>query len=701
MGEPSATHLHRVGIDTGGTFTDIVAVNNRTGEMTVTKVPSTPDNPARGLVDGVASIRDAIGAADADIAALCHGTTLATNALLEDRFMALGLITTRGFRHVLEIARQSVPEGYGNSYFWVKPERIVPLSMVREIDERLTYEGAVLRPLDEASVFEAADFFRRRGVTAIGVCLLHAYANPGHEQEVRRILIDTLPGVDISISSDVLPEYREYERTVTTLVDAFIKPKMNKYMGDIRRFLPETLRQKPFLVMKSNGGVAGVEAVRERPIMTALSGPAAGALGAAVFSKLAGFPRVVTLDAGGTSTDLCLVEDGEPHLTTTGSIGRFPVKVSMIDIVSVGTGGGSIAWRNREGRLAVGPRSAGAKPGPMCYPDGGSEPTITDANIVLGRLPAGLIGGGIPLDAEPARDGMRALGRDLGMDGGPEEIAAGIIEVANWSQANAIRQLIVRRGIAAGDLALMSFGGSGPAQSAEVMDLIGFQATIVPVNPGNVSAFGLLAVDWRTDHVVTKVMRDDDADPETIGAQFTRLEAEAGVTLDRDGVARDARRLIRYIDARYEGQADELRVPVPPGAVDQVFVSRALDAFHDAHEQLYGYAYRGDQHVEIINLAVSGFGRITRPDLHPRDTGGGTRAVPAGERKVYFRELGGFVEAPVYDRSQLPAGAEITGPAIIEEFGSTTVLFDGQSLTTDGYGTFIIRPKGYAGKEGT
>lgn len=699
MGEPSATPSYRVGIDTGGTFTDIVAVNNRTGEMTVTKVPSTPDNPARGLVDGIASIRDAVGIADADIAALCHGTTVATNALLEDRFMSLGLITTQGFRHVLEIARQSVPEGYGNSYFWVKPDRIVPLGLVREIDERLTYEGSVLRPLDEGSVIEAADFFRRQGVIAIGVCLLHAYANPDHEREVRRILIDALPGVDISISSDVLPEYREYERTVTTLVDAFVKPKMNTYMRDVRRFLPETLRQKPFLVMKSNGGVAGVDLVRERPIMTALSGPAAGALGAAVFSELAGFPRVVTLDAGGTSTDLCLVEDSKPHLTTTGSIGRFPVRLPMIDIVSVGTGGGSIAWRNPEGRLAVGPRSAGAKPGPMCYPEGGSESTITDANIVLGRLPPTLIGGGIRLDSDRAFDGIRALGRELGMDGGPEEIAAGIIDVANWSQANAIRQLIVRRGIAAGDLALMSFGGSGPAQSAEVMNLIGFQATIVPLNPGNVSAFGLLAVDWRTDHVITRVMRDDDAD--TIGAEFTRLEAEAGATLDRDGVTGDGRRLMRYIDARYEGQADELRVVVPPGAVDKALVGHALDTFHDAHERFYGYAYRGEQHVEIINLAVSGFGRITRPALRSSKIEGGSGAAPVGEREVYFRELGGYVDAPIYDRSLLPSGAQITGPAIIEEFGSTTVLFDGQKLTTDGYGTIIIRPKGYASEEGT
>ncbi len=695
MGEMTSTPLYRVGIDIGGTFTDIVTVNNETGEIAATKVPSTPDNPALGLVTGVEAIARTVGIKDSEIGALCHGTTVATNALLEDRFLSLGLIVTRGFRHVLEIARQSVPEGYGNSYFWVKPDRIVPLHRVREVDERLIFDGGVLRPLDEDSVREAAEFFKRKGVTAIGVCLIHSYANPSHEQQVRDIVSEILPEVEISISSDVLPEYREYERTVTTLVDAFVKPKMNKYLGDIHSLLPDTLREKPFLVMKSNGGVAGVELVRERPITTALSGPAAGALGAAMFAELAGFPRVVTLDAGGTSTDLCLVENGEPHLTTTGSIGRFPVRLPMIDIVTVGTGGGSIAWKNPEGRMAVGPKSAGAQPGPLCYPDGGDQPTITDANLVLGRIPPSLIGGGIALDVDRARDGIKKLGRELAMDAGPEEIADGIIEVANWNQANAIRQLIVRRGIAAGNLALMSFGGSGPAQSAAVMDLTGFMATIVPLNPGNVSAFGLLAVDWRTDHVVTKVMREDKADPKAMAAEYTRLEAQAAVTRERDGVAKNEMRLVRYIDARYEGQADELRVPVGAGAVDQAFVAGALDAFHDAHQRLYGYAYRGQQFVEIINLAVSGFGQIKRPDLRPQNADEGAKAEPKCTRQVYFSDLGGFVETAIYDRVQLPALSGITGPAVIEEFGSTTVLFDGQSLTIDRYGTFIIRPRNY------
>ena len=683
----------RIGIDTGGTFTDIVAVDRASGAVSATKVPSTPDNPARALVQGVAAISDIVGAEPADVAALCHGTTVATNAMLEDRFGALGLIVTAGFRHVLEIARQSVPEGYGNSYFWVKPDRIVPLSLVREVAERLDHRGAVVRPLDEASVREAARFFARKKVRSIGVCLLHAYANPAHEARVRDILSDEIGGVFVSVSHEVLPEYREYERTVTTLVDAFVKPHMNKYLADIHALLEPAHKERPFVVMKSNGGIAGVEQIRAKPIVTALSGPAAGALGAATVADKAGFKMVVTLDAGGTSTDLCLVEDGRPHLTTTGSIGRYPVKLPMIDIVTIGTGGGSIAWRNPEGRLAVGPKSAGAAPGPMCYPNGGDAPTLTDAYLVLGRIPPALIGGAIALDAERAREGMRRLGEELGLDAEPAAVASGIVEVANWNQANAIRQLIVRRGVAAGELALMSFGGSGPVQSAAVMDLVGLDATIVPPDPGNVSAFGLLAGDWRTDHVVTRVMFESAIDRDRLAGEFARLEDEAKEALLRDGVAVERTRLERYIDVRYEGQADELRIDVPGGAVDEAFVGAVLDAFHQAHERYYGYAYRGEQPVEIVNLAVSGFGAVERPKRATLDRSGDAARALKGRRQVYFETMDGFQETPIYERRRLRGGAHLDGPAVIEEFGSTTVIFPGQAATVDDHGTLIIRAR--------
>jgi N-methylhydantoinase A len=679
----------RVGIDTGGTFTDIVCVDASSGAMRVTKVASTPSNPAIGLVHGVKSIL-----ADApldDLAGLAHGTTVATNALLQGEIAGLGLIVTEGFRHILEIARQAVPEGYGNSYFWVKPERIVPLRHVREVGGRFNFLGEELRPLDEASIRAAAQFFRRQGITTIGVCLLHSYANAAHERRVAGILAEDYPDCIVSLSCDVLPEYREYERAVTTLVDAFVKPHMSRYLKRIHDELGPGLRDKPFLVMQSSGGVASPEQVMRKPITTALSGPAAGAIGSAVIAEVAGFPDLVTLDAGGTSTDLCLIENAKPSVTNGGAVGRFPVRVPMIDIKTIGTGGGSIAWITREGHLKVGPRSAGAEPGPMCYPNGGQEPTITDANLVLGRIPPALIGGGICLNVARSRDGIAELASRLPGSMTPEQLAEGIIEIANWDQANAIRQMTIQRGIDPRKFALLSFGGSGPAQSPAVMDLIGMKACIVPPNPGNLSAFGLLAVDWRTDHIVTKVTHEDSIDVTTVADIYQNLERDAVATLERDGIARGRIRLAREADVRYAGQSMEVRVPAPAGEVDAAFIAGTVEAFHGAHLKAFGYNYAGRQKVEIVNFCVSGFGMIERPAI-PK-LGVATGAQPrCGNRPVYFG--GSFRDTPIYDRSTLPAGFRLDGPAVVEEFGSTTVVFPGQWLDVEERGILIVQRAG-------
>ncbi len=563
----------RIGIDTGGTFTDIVCVDSASGTMQVTKVASTPSNPAVGLVRGVEAILAASGASPDDLAGLAHGTTVATNALLQGEIAGLGLIVTEGFRHILEIARQAVPEGYGNSYFWVKPDRIVPLRFVREAGGRLNFRGEELRPLDETSIRTAARFFRAQGIKSVGVCLLHSYANPAHERRVAEIVAEEYPDCIVSLSCDVLPEYREYERAVTTLVDAFVKPHMGRYLARIRDELGPALREKPFLVMQSSGGVASPDQVMRKPITTALSGPAAGALGSAVIAEMAGFPNVVTLDAGGTSTDLCLIERAKPHVTNGGAVGPFPVRIPMIDIETIGTGGGSIAWITREGHLKVGPRSAGAEPGPMCYPNGGSEPTITDANLVMGRIPPALIGGGIRLNIERARTGIAELAARLPGNMSAEQLAEGIIEIANWNQANAIRQMTIQRGIDPREFALLSFGGSGPAQSPAVMELIGMKACIVPPNPGNLSAFGLLAVDWRTDRIVTKVMHEDAIATATVADIYAGLEADAIDALERDGIERPRIRLVREADVRYAGQSMEVRVPAPSGPIDGGFIA--------------------------------------------------------------------------------------------------------------------------------
>ena len=681
----------RIGIDTGGTFTDIVAVDGRTGRMLVTKVASTPANPAIGLVNGVREILGHAGSAPTDVATLSHGTTVATNALLQGSIDALGLVVTAGFRHILEIARQAVPDGYGNYYFWVKPERLVPLHLVREVGERLDFRGEVLRPLDVGSVREAARFFKRRGVKAVGVCLIHSYANPAHERRVREILREEYPELVVSLSCDVLPEYREYERAVTTLVDAFVKPHMAVYLRRIRDELGTDLGGRPFLVMQSSGGVLSADQVADKPITTALSGPAAGALGSSVIAKVAGFDDVVTLDAGGTSTDICLIEGGEPHLTNGASIGPFPVRIPMIDIQTIGTGGGSIAWISREGHLKVGPRSAGAVPGPMCYPAGGSEPTITDANLVLGRIPPALIGGGIRLDAGRARAGIEALGRRLGKPLGVEALAEGIIEIANWNQANCIRQMTIQKGIDPRRFALLSFGGAGPAQSPAVMRLLGMKCCLVPFNPGNLSAFGLLAVDWRTDHIATRVTHEDAIRADALAEIFGRLEREAVATLARDGIDPSRSRTVREADLRYVGQSMEVRVAAPGGAIDGESVKRLLAAFHAAHRKSFGYDYAGKQKVELVNCCVSGFGVIERPALPTLDARPGATPARKHARPVFLD--GSWLDTPVYDRAVLPAGHRLDGPAVIEEFGSTTVVWPGQSLEVDPHGILIVREK--------
>ena len=695
-------HL-RIGIDTGGTFTDVVAIDETTGEILTTKTASTPHDPSIGVLDGIRKIlRLTNGGASASstprptVGAVSHGTTVATNALLQERFPGLGLITTQGFRHVLEIARQAVPRGYGNSYFWVKPERIVPLHLVREIPERLNFRGEVLRPFDEAEAAEVARWFRSLGVDSIGVSFIHAYANPEHERRMRAVLEREHPGAHVSISSEVLPEYREYERTVTTLVDAFVKSRVSAYVGAIRARLDTELEPGvPFYVMKSNGGVISAREVAAQPITTILSGPAAGALGASLLARAAGYDRVLTADAGGTSTDVCLVEHGVPGLTTDGAVGRFPVKVPMIDIVTVGAGGGSIAWIAPDGGLKVGPRSAGADPGPLCYARGGTEPTATDAHLLLGRIPPGLLGGEIPLEIEPAREGITALAAQLDLP--PMRVAEGILEIAAWNQANAIQQVSVKRGLDPRDYTLVAFGGSGPLLAGRLVDLLHLQAALIPLSPGNVSAFGLLTVDLKNDYVQTFVQRHDRLDHAMVNTYLARLEALARAALAAEGFAAHEMRIERSADLRYFGQAWEVAVELPPGVIDERSAAVAADRFHDAHEQRYGYSYRrpadrgtaGRQRMEWVNLRVTGIGPIARPRLRELPPGDGRPArALSGRRPVVFSER--TVECSVYERTRLAPGDSVSGPVIIEEFGATTVVYPGQRVATDRFGNLIL-----------
>jgi N-methylhydantoinase A len=659
-----------VGIDTGGTFTDLVSIDDE-GNFSRLKVPSTPGDPARALIEGLGRTLAAGGAGRLE--AVAHGTTVATNAMLEQRFQSLALVTTRGFRHVLEIARQSVPSGYGNSYFWVKPDRIVPLERVREVTERLDYRGQVITPLDEDDARACAQWLRETGVSVAGVCLLHSYANPAHERRLREILLEEHPDLVLSISSEVWPEYREYERTVTTLVDAFVKPHVSGYLGRAAERLREDAPGVPLLIMKSNGGVMPAAAVAQRPISTALSGPAAGALGASWLAQQAGFQRVITIDTGGTSTDVCLVEGAEPHLTREGRIGPFPVRVPMIDIVSVGTGGGSIAWVGPEGGLRVGPRSAGADPGPMAYGRGGDQPTVTDAALYLGSLPESLVGGEVRLRRDLAARGIERIGELLGI--GAQAAAEGILELSAHNQANAVLQLTVKRGIDPAGDTLVAFGGAGPLQACDIAAILGLETVLIPPAPGNVSAFGLLAVDLKDDYVTTLVRRHDEVDAEEVGETFARLEAGALASLRAQGVGQERIRLVRAVDVRYLGEAHEISIDAGRPFDPQLVV----ESFHDAHERVYGYAYREGEVVEFVNWKVTGVGMIERPPLKPPPGGAAAQVQPAAAGPSRYR------------RDELPAGFQGRGPMIVDEYGSTTVVHPDFDFEVDRFGNLVLR----------
>jgi N-methylhydantoinase A len=685
----------RIGVDTGGTFTDVVALDEATGRTAATKTPSTPADPSEGFMAGIAKVLALLDAGPGDVAAVSHGTTVATNQLLEGRVSQLGFVTTEGFEHVLEIARQSVPDGYGNSYFWVKPPRIVPADRVRGVGGRLDADGREVRAFDRESARLAARSLREAGVESVGVCFLHSYANPDHELAMREVLREEFPEAVVSLSCEVLPEYREYERSMTTLVDAAVKPTVARYVQRIRDRLDALTGDRvPFHVMKSNGGVLSADEVVNQPVTTVLSGPAAGALGAALIAARAGFDRVLTLDGGGTSTDVAVVLSGEPSVTTEGSVGAFPSKIPMIDVVTVGAGGGSTAWLPPEGALKVGPRSAGADPGPLCYGRGGGEPTVTDAHLVLGRIPGGLLGGEIPLDPGAARAGLAVLGGRLGM--GVEQLAAGILEISAWNQANALRQVTVKRGLDVRDFVLTAFGGSGALLACRLVDILGLRGVLVPPEPGNVSAFGLLTVDVRNDYVQTHVRRHSALDPGHVRALLTELQAKAAGSLAAEGFAPGEHVYRRTADLRYYGQAFEVRVPVPDGPLDAAAADSVADSFHTAHHALYGYSFRGDprQQVEWVNLRVTGIGPIRRPataELDERPTAG--KPEPAGHRDVWFED-DGPVRTPVYARDELRAGDEFTGPAVVEEYGSTVPVHPGFAARVDRGGNLILTREG-------
>ena len=675
-----------IAIDTGGTFTDVVAIDPETGALTAIKTPSTPADPSVALVEGVRKVLVAAGRSEDDVGLLLHGSTVATNAVLEHKFAGLGLIVTRGFRHMIEIARQSVPDGYGNSFFWVKPPRLVPLHLVREAPGRLRYDGSELEPLDEAATLRAVRDLVEDGVRQVAVCLLHSYANDAHERRVGALIAEHFPQLHVSLSSVVLPEYREYERAMTTLVDVMVKPYCRTYLASAAEKVAAMAGPIPFLIMQSNGGMATHKAAGEKPVTMLLSGPAGGVLGSIHMAALAGFKDILTIDVGGTSTDVALIENLTPRYTSESMVESYPVKTPMLDIVTVGSGGGSIAWVDDYGRLKVGPESAGSDPGPIAYGRGGTRPTVTDAAIVLGRLPKAFIGGALTLDAAAAEAAYRTLGEGFGLT--MEEVAAGAVEIAAANQVFGLRQVTTVRGREPADYAMVAFGGAGGLFAADVADFLGIRTILSPPNPGNLCALGLHVSDLKRDYIRTLVRRQSEAPEAEILAAWAQLKDQGFADITAEGVPADRIRTHRIADMRYFGEGHEVQVDVPDEFDGPAAVAHVFAAFHRVHEATFGFDYEGEQDVEIVNLRLQAVGLQGRPEIRPLAESAAP-AAPFGHRPVYWRRTG-WVDCPLYRRTALATGQRIAGPAIVEEYGSTVVVPADWTLTPDRYGNLIL-----------
>ena len=659
-----------VGVDTGGTFTDFVYWDGK--EWKVLKIPSTPENPAQAVLKGLEELRK--GDLPLDIV---HGSTVATNALLERKGAKTALITNKNFEDILVIGRQNRERLYDLHY--KRPEPLVPEELRFGLDCRMDYKGEELKPINPKELSELVDRLVEKGVESVAVCFLHSYANPKHEKEVGEAIRKKAKNIFISLSHEILPEFREYERMSTTVINAYVGPKMASYLG----FLKERLSPKDTLrVMQSNGGVISVETASKEAVRTILSGPAGGVMGALFIGKLAGLNKLITFDMGGTSTDVSLIDE-RPKITTEAKISGLPVKVPTIEIHTVGAGGGSIAYIDEGGALRVGPQSAGAKPGPICYGRGGKDITVTDANLFLGRLvPEHFLGGKMKLYPELLKEPFEKLSKKAGLT--PLELAEGIIRVVNSSMERAIRKISVERGYNPEEFALLSFGGAGGLHAVFLAKALNIPKVVIPVNPGLLSAIGMLVSDVVKDLSTTVMLKESEASPKILQELFKTLEERLLYEMELEGFPKEKVVVERFLDLRYKGQSYELIIP---------YSENYRESFEKEHERLYGYRHEGRE-IEVVNLRLRAVGLKEKPSLKELEFSKELkRDAILGEREVYIN--GEWKRFKIIDRTKLTFGNRIDFPAIVVEYSSTTLIPEGVFGEVDRYGNLILNLYNY------
>ncbi len=679
---------YRLGVDVGGTFTDLLLIEEDTGRTYRSKVPSTPSDPSQAVLNGTRKICEMAGISPGDLSFFMHGTTVATNAVLERKYARVGLIVTDGYRQILQVARSLVPGGLASWIIWQKPETLAPLECTIEVPERLDSNGNVVRELDEDNLRGQLEILKKENVEAVTVCLINSFANNAHEKRVADIVMAELPGIPVSLSSDILPEKQEYERALTTVANSVVRPTVARYVQNLRHELRRQDMTGQINLLRSDGGLMSSEKAEELPVALLMSGPAGGVSGALWIARHAGFENLLTLDMGGTSTDVSLIENGTPRLTRDTEVGDLTVRTSSLDIKTVGAGGGSIAHvPELTGALRVGPESAGAEPGPACYGKGGDRPTVTDANVVLGYLPSSLLGGEMKLDVEASTKAVQTIADALGIS--LYEAAAGIIDIVNENMFGALRIVSVQQGYDPRDFALIGFGGGGPLQANAIGKLTRSWPVIIPPAPGVLCAYGDATTRMRAEAARSLSSRLDTADGAEIEQILMTMAGEVSAELAGQGVPENEQEIQYEAGVRYQGQGFEVVLPLVRDGFAGTGLDQLAEAFHSEHEKLF--TFRLDAPIELVNLRVTVLGRAANVKAIEIAGGNGDPGgAKTGTTTVWMDGM--EKQATLYDRAGLRAGDRIEGPAIITEMDSTTLILSDHVADIDRLGNILINP---------